>query len=83
MSSTDEADLLTRSQRAAANRLGVQVLGGSRLAVDVACPFCGGTRTVRPSSLYNWATKGKVPTCEAVRRMNVGTHCRPLTQGGN
>lgn len=78
MSGTSErGPHLSPGIRRAVAALGLTILGGSPLALDVRCPHCGGTITVKPELFRTWGAKGRVPTCEARRRANVGTHCRP------
>jgi hypothetical protein len=71
---------LTATQYEAAARLNLTVREVGPLRAVVLCPYCGGTRTVRPDSFVRWAKTGKVPTCEAVRRKNMGTDCRPAVE---
>jgi hypothetical protein len=73
---------LTPSQSAAAASLKLTVREVGPLRATVVCPYCGGTRAVRPDSFVRWAKAGAVPTCEAVRKANMGTDCRPAGVGG-
>ncbi len=67
---------LSPSHQKAADRLGLTVTDITQLRVVIRCPFCPGVRTIHPNLLPHWAKKGRVPSCEAVKKFNRGTECR-------